>query len=51
MYLGGIGAGTATVATATVMTLPNTGSNAIVSFAVSIAVGLMTWGLLYKLKS
>lgn len=28
--------------------LPNTGSNSVVTVAVSVAVGLLTWGVIYS---
>lgn len=48
MY-GGLGAGAATtVTTGAVLTLPNTGgSNIIVNIAISVAVGMLTWGVVY----
>jgi LPXTG-motif cell wall-anchored protein len=48
MYTAGMGAGTATVATAAVLTLPNTGSSVIVTLALSVAAGLITWGIIYS---
>lgn len=48
MYTAGMGAGGATAVTATVLTLPNTGGNGIITIAISVAVGLITWGLIYK---
>jgi hypothetical protein len=47
MYVGGKGAGlaTATVATGSAVVLPNTGSNAIITIAVSVFAGMITWGI------
>lgn len=42
-----LGATTSTAATATVMSLPNTGSNAYLTIAVSVGIGLLTWGVMY----
>lgn len=48
MY-GGIGAGAAaTATTGAVLALPNTGSNMIVNIAISVAVGILTWGIIYS---
>jgi LPXTG-motif cell wall-anchored protein len=53
MTNGGLGGGpiaaTTSVAatTVTALTLPNTGSNIYVTAALSIAAGLVTWGVLY----
>ncbi|HUS26049.1 MAG TPA: hypothetical protein VMY99_01745 [Nevskiaceae bacterium] len=49
MYGKGAGAGVVTIGAATV--LPNTGSNLIVTVAVSAAAGLVTWGALYALAN
>jgi hypothetical protein len=46
MYGRVLGAATTTVATAGVLTLPNTGGNAIVNVAISVAAGLATWGVI-----
>jgi len=46
MYARVLGSATTTVATAGVLALPNTGGNAIVNVAISVAAGLATWGLL-----
>lgn len=48
MY-GGLGAGAAaTATTGAVLTLPNTGgSSIIVNIAISVAVGMLTWGVVY----
>lgn len=37
----------ATTATIGAVTLPNTGGNLVVSLAVSVASGLVAWGVLY----
>lgn len=51
MY-GGLGAGVAvTATTAGVLSLPNTGSNMVVSLAVSVFAGLLTWGVVYARAS
>jgi|GEM_PF-1360113 len=44
-----LGACTSTVATCTVAAnvLPNTGSNGIVTLAIAVVAGLLTWGVLY----
>jgi LPXTG-motif cell wall-anchored protein len=42
---GGVGSGAVLAATTT---LPNTGGNTIVTLAVAIAAGLLTWGALYS---
>lgn len=47
MYGRVLGACTGTVCTAAALTLPNTGSNIVVTMAVSIATGMVVWGLLY----
>ncbi len=44
-----LGASTVPVVAATV--LPNTGSNMIVTAAVSVAMGLVAWGGLYALSN
>lgn len=41
-----LGATTSSVAAGAVV-LPNTGGNAIVTLAIAVAAGLMTWGALY----
>lgn len=48
MY-GGLGAGVAaTATTGAVLTLPNTGGNSIIiDLAISVGVGLLTWGIVY----
>ncbi|HEX5456695.1 MAG TPA: hypothetical protein VFW77_05030 [Candidatus Saccharimonadales bacterium] len=48
MY-GGLGAGAAaTATTGAVLTLPNTGgSNILINLAISVGVGLLTWGVVY----
>lgn len=48
MYTAGLGAGGATVVSATVLSLPNTGGNSIITIAISVAIGLITWGAIYK---
>jgi LPXTG-motif cell wall-anchored protein len=35
------------VSTAAVLSLPNTGSNGYLTVALSVGVGLVTWGVLY----
>jgi hypothetical protein len=42
-----LGAATSTAATAAVLSLPNTGSNGYLTIALSVGVGLLTWGVLY----
>lgn len=51
MYVGGKGAGlaTATVATGSAVVLPNTGSNVLITLAVSVAAGMITWGVVSTL--
>ena len=47
MYAG-LGAGVTTVATgAALFTLPSTGSNLILNVAISVASGMIAWGVLY----
>jgi len=47
MY-GGLGAGVAaTATTAGVLSLPNTGSNAVVNIAISVMAGLVVWAVVY----
>ncbi|HSX35315.1 MAG TPA: LPXTG cell wall anchor domain-containing protein [Patescibacteria group bacterium] len=47
MYGGKVlGASTATLGTAAAITLPNTGSNVVVTIALSVAAGLVTWGIM-----
>ena len=41
-----LGASTSTVAVGAAV-LPNTGSNIVVTLAIAIAAGLLTWGSLY----
>lgn len=42
----------APVAAATcVAVLPNTGSNVYVTIALSVAAGLLTWAVIYKIRS
>jgi hypothetical protein len=36
-----------TTTTVGALTLPNTGGNLVVTLAVSVAAGLVTWGVLY----
>lgn len=38
---------TAVPAVAAVATLPNTGGNLVVSTALAVGVGMLTWGVLY----
>jgi hypothetical protein len=47
MYGKVLGVATATTATTAAVTLPNTGGNVVVSIAVSVAAGLVAWGVLY----
>ena len=47
MYGNILGATTATVTTVAALTLPNTGSNAVVTIAISVAAGLLTWGVMH----
>jgi hypothetical protein len=42
-----LGAATTTTATAAAVTLPNTGGNFVATAAVSLAAGLVAWGVLY----
>jgi len=42
-----LGAATTTTATVAAVTLPKTGSNILVSLAISVASGLVMWGILY----
>lgn len=42
-----LGAATTTAATATAATLPNTGSSGLITVALAIGAGLVTWGVLY----
>jgi len=49
MYQKVLGASVTTTAAATV--LPNTGSNMIVTIALSAAAGMVTWGVLYTLAN
>lgn len=42
-----IGVVSAATTTTAVATLPNTGGNIVVTIAVSVAVGLISWGALY----
>lgn len=47
MYAG-LGAGVTSVATgATLFTLPDTGSNVVLNIAISVASGMIAWGVLY----
>lgn len=46
----GIGGVCAAATTACVATLPNTGSNILLPIALSVAAGLLTWGILYARK-
>lgn len=41
-----LGATTSTVVTGAVI-LPDTGSNVVITLAISVAAGLLTWGALY----
>jgi LPXTG-motif cell wall-anchored protein len=45
-----LGATTSTVVTGAAV-LPNTGSNIVVTLAIAIAAGLLTWGGLYALMN
>lgn len=47
----GRGAGAGLVAVGTAAMLPNTGSNLIVTVAISAIAGLMAWGTLYVLAN
>ena len=42
-----LGAATTTTATVAAVTLPNTGGNIVVTVAISVAAGLVAWGVLY----
>lgn len=42
-----IGVATTTATTVAVATLPNTGGNIIVTIALSVVAGLVSWGVLY----
>jgi len=44
---GVVGPVVATTTTVGAITLPNTGGNVVVTLAISVAVGLVTWGALY----
>jgi len=46
MYGSVAGASTVTVGTGAALILPNTGSNRILTIAVSVAAGLVVWGAL-----
>jgi hypothetical protein len=50
-YMYGRGAGAGLVAVGAAAVLPNTGSNLIVTVAVSAAAGLVAWGTLYVLAN
>lgn len=50
MYMYGRGAmlgATTTTATVAAVTLPSTGGNMVVTLAISVASGLVMWGILY----
>ncbi len=48
MYAGAKGAGVvAATSAAVVTTLPNTGSSLMVSAALSVAAGMLAWGVVY----
>jgi len=47
MYGKGAGPVVATTTTVGGLTLPNTGGNVLVSLAISVASGLVVWGVLY----
>lgn len=49
----GKGAGSVVAATTTVgaLTLPSTGGNFVVTLAVSVAAGLIAWGVVYAARS
>lgn len=53
MYVQGLGLASLPVAAtaSTPFLLPNTGSSMIVTTAISIAAGMLIWGLLYSLTS
>lgn len=49
MYKGVVaGAATSTVTAAGVTVLPNTGGSFVINLAISVAAGLVTWGVLYS---
>ena len=47
MYANPVAPVVATTATVGAVTLPNTGGDFVVSLAVSVAAGLVAWGVLY----
>lgn len=47
MYGRVLGACAGTVCTVAAVTLPNTGGNLVVTAAISIAAGMVVWGVLY----
>ncbi len=52
MYTGGLGSGSKVVApvvasVATPIILPNTGGNEIITIALALGAGLLTWGVMY----
>lgn len=47
MYTGGNVLPLATVPTVGALVLPNTGGNFVVTLAVSVAAGMVAWGVLY----
>lgn len=48
MYKGVVaGAATSTATAAGVTVLPNTGGSLVINLAISVAAGLVTWGVLY----
>lgn len=53
MYVQGLGLASLPVAAtaATPFLLPNTGSSMIVTLAISVAAGMLIWGLIYSLKN
>jgi hypothetical protein len=42
-----LGAAATTTATVGAVTLPNTGGNLVVTLAISVAAGMLAWGVLY----
>jgi len=51
MYGKVLGVTAATTATTTAAVLPNTGGNVVVTLAISVAAGLVAWGVLYARSS
>lgn len=48
MYSNGTVLGATTGAAVAATVLPNTGSNSVVGLALALAVGLITWGVVYS---